>query len=227
MNNVAQQEEEKAVKTEQAKSYTQAEVDEIVRKAIRQERELMVQVMRGMPDFDATTKQGWIENPQAVSTVLSQGFSPFISDSKLDTIVRVDRSVRPVYPDWVKMVMHPELEKTGPTEYDLAKAVDLWFHDDRKIDLAKGSPIYQHLGDTETLKTCLGLRDGEEIKKKGIAVFRKIFGGNVVFLWKSVVHHHDGGVYVPGLCEHNGSVVMDWHWTGSSFVFRPVVRFRK
>ena len=34
----------------------------------------------------------------------------------LDTIIRVDRSIRPVYPDWMREVMHPELEAKGLAE---------------------------------------------------------------------------------------------------------------
>jgi hypothetical protein len=34
-----------------------------------------------------------------------------------------------LYPEWVTKVMHPELEGTGPAEYDLAK-VEQWFPDE-------------------------------------------------------------------------------------------------
>lgn len=66
--------EEKAVKTEQAKMYTQDEVEELiyqaVRRAVRQDRELLCQVTRGMPDLDAATKQGWIEDPTSLQKAL-------------------------------------------------------------------------------------------------------------------------------------------------------------
>lgn len=44
---------------------------------------------------------------------------PFSSD--LDPTIHVDRSIRPTYPDWVKIVMHPDLESTGPVEFDAGK----------------------------------------------------------------------------------------------------------
>jgi hypothetical protein len=47
------------------------------------------------------------------------------------TPICVDRSILPRYPDWVKMVMHPGLEATGPDEYDLA-AVEPWLHEWQK-----------------------------------------------------------------------------------------------
>lgn len=129
----------------------------------------------------------------------------------LDTIIRVDRSVRPVYPDWMKKVMHPELEGVGPSEYDLATVVQ-WLHDDQKTGVATGNRIYDHLKKTDALKTCLGLRDGEEIKKKGIEVFRKFFRGKAVFLWASVVQDRDGDLGVPCLVGHGGDVVVYWYW---------------
>src|ERR1700722_11534777 len=63
-----------------------------------------------------------------LAKALREPRTPPTPEPPLDTIVRVDRSVRPVYPDFVKTVMHPELEKVGPAEYDLA-TVDLWLHD--------------------------------------------------------------------------------------------------
>lgn len=33
-------------------------------------------------------------------------------------IIHVDRSIRPTYPDWARIVMHPDLEPIGPTEFD-------------------------------------------------------------------------------------------------------------
>ena len=126
----------------------------------------------------------------------------------LDFLVRVDRSVKPTHPDWFKMLEHPELECSGPAEYDLQTGVHEWLHDDQKKGVVVGNRIYDHLKKTDALKTCLGLRDGEEIKKKGIEVFRKFFGGKAVFLWASVVRVRDGNLYVPCLVEHGGVVVV-------------------
>ena len=143
----------------------------------------------------------------------------------LDTIIRVDRSVRPVYPDWMKKVMHPELEGAGPPEYDLA-TVEQWLHDDQKKGVVVGNRIYDHLKKTDALKTCLGLRDGEEIKKKGIEVFRKFFGGKAVFLWASVVQHRYGYLYVPYLIGRDGGVVVGWYWLDNDWHDRnPAARF--
>ena len=145
----------------------------------------------------------------------------------LDTIIRVDRSVRPVYPDWARVVMHPELESTGPVEYDLATAVSLWLHDGQKSGVGTGQVIYDHLKGHGMLASCGSLQDALEIQKKGVAVFRKVFGNNVVYFWKSVVRFRDDrSLNVPSLYVHGGEVVLFWRWLDSVwFDSSPAVRF--
>jgi len=139
----------------------------------------------------------------------------------INTIIRVDRTVKPVYPDWLKKVMHPELEAQGPAEYDLAN-VEQWLHDGQKGGKwIEGNKIYAHLKDNDLLKTCLTLRDGEEIKKNGVEAFRKFFKGKALFLWGSVVRHDGGSLFVPCLDDGGDRVVVSWGrlgsvWDGSS-----------
>ena len=78
--------------------------------------------------------------------------------------------------------------------------------------MAPGNIIYEHLKENNMLASCLGLRDGEEIAKKGITVFRKLFKGKAVCLWKSVVLDRDCGLGVPYLCEVGSKVVVNWNW---------------
>lgn len=134
----------------------------------------------------------------------------------IDTIIRVDRSIRPIYPDWVQTVMHPEFENTGPAEFDLSE-VEQWLYPKQKKSVVNGNVIYQYLKDNNMLKTCLGLRDGEEIRKKGIDLFRKFFQGKVVYLWKSVVRRRVGLLRVPFLHGGVSLVVLDWCWLGSDW----------
>lgn len=145
----------------------------------------------------------------------------------LDFIVRVDRSVKPTYPNWMKKVMHPELELAGPAEYDLSQ-VEQWFHDDQKRGSVVGNTIYKHLQKGDALATCLNLQDGLAIQQKGIAVFRKLFAGKAVFLWGSVVQDRDGNLDVPSLCDHGDRVVVRWRWLGDRFGSgRPALCFGK
>ncbi len=144
--------------------------------------------------------------------VTAKGVAP------VDTIIRITRPVRPNYPNWVKKVMHPELEDVGLGEYDLA-SIDPWLHDGQKSGgRTTGNRIYEDFRRNDSLKTCLGLRDGEEIQKKGIAVFRQFFGGTAVLLWKSIVRHSDGHRVVPYLCADCGEVVVHWRWLDSDWL---------
>ena len=128
----------------------------------------------------------------------------------LNTLIRVDRTQKPEYPSWLKKVMHPEFETQGPAEYDLAN-VEQWLHDGQKGGKwIEGNKIYAHLKDNDLLKTCLTLRDGEEIKKNGVEAFLKLFKGKVLFLWGSVVQRGDGRLYVPCLDVGGDRVVVPW-----------------
>lgn len=146
----------------------------------------------------------------------------------LDFLVRVDRSVKPTYPDWFKKLEHPELECSGPAEYDLQTAVQQWLHDDQKNGVVVGNTIHKHLKKDNALASCLNLQDGLAIQQKGIAVFCKLFGGKAVFLWGSIVRDCDGSLGVPFLCGSGDEVVVGWHWLGLSFDSSiPALRFRK
>lgn len=182
--------EEKAVETEQAKMYTQEEVDEIVRKAIRQERELLCQVMRGMPDLDATTKQGWIENPTAVSTALSQGFSP-------PCIVDLDAD--PFVPDGWKVVKHV---KGGQLEFDPAK-VALYLDEEQNGGVIighelrgklKGKPVFN----ANLLDYLLAHPN----------LIPEEWKGKAVFFWGTIYRDSVGSLCVRCLVWDDGR----WYW---------------
>ncbi|MDZ4284378.1 MAG: hypothetical protein U1A28_00960 [Patescibacteria group bacterium] len=88
--------------------------------------------------------------------------------------------------------------------------------------------IYDHLKEADALASCLNLQDGLAIQQKGIATFRKLFGGKVVFLWKSVVQNRVGYLFVPYLYERGDEVVVAWNWIGSGWAsLDPALRFRK
>lgn len=140
-------------------------------------------------------------------------------------LVRVDRTVRPTYPSWVREVLHTELEAIGLTEFDCAK-LELWLHDAQKTGVVRGQVIYGHLKSNNMLESCLGLRDMEEIQKKGIAYFRKHFKGQAVFGWKSIVRDDDGSLYVPCLFGSGGEVVLSWRWLDYGWLSaNPALRF--
>ncbi|MEK9171661.1 MAG: hypothetical protein AAB782_00275 [Patescibacteria group bacterium] len=200
----------------------------------RQELKLGGRILENLPVMTSNVMQDWIDNPKALGEFLS-GLNPPevvvpVPEPPLDFTIRVNRSVKPAYPDWVKEVMHPELECTGPANYNLQTAVEEWLHDDQQDGSVQGGVIYTHLKKDNALADCLGLADLLAIQTKGIAVFRKLFGDKAVFGWKSVVQDRDidGYLCVPCLCGDGGGVVLSWRWLGSAWGSGgPALRFRK
>lgn len=155
----------------------------------------------------------WIGlSPAAFAEKALQTFSAQASEVlKVSSIITVDRTIRPTYPGWMKSVLYPEMENTGPSEFDVSK-LNQWLHDNQKMGTMTGNVIHEYLKSNNMLKGCLGLRDLEEIQKKGIAFFREHFKGKAVFGWKSVVRRADGYQYAPCLVGSGGRVVLDWYW---------------
>lgn len=151
------------------------------------------------------------------------------------SIICVDRPIRPPYPGWAK-VMHPDLETVGPREYDLAR-VELYLHDGQKgRKTIQGYKLYEHLKKNDRLRGCLGLQDALAIQSKGIATFRKFFGGNVVYCWKSVLGENCGNtiyvayrssdLYVPYFCGRGDRVKVGCFHLGHGLHSRdPAARF--
>ncbi len=131
-----------------------------------------------------------------------------------DSVIYVDRSTPFSYPEGVKRVMHPELEAIAPSRYDVAKLEQWTHHLQKDGKCIEGNKIFTHLKNTNTLKTCVGVRDLYEIQKKGIVFYQKYFYGKAVFGWASVVQYFIGDLLVdllvPYLCESDGGVVLVW-----------------
>ncbi len=176
--------------------------------------------------LDAVNKLGGA-NADTVRSRIASALrdEPLPPPAPLDTIVRVDRAARIVFPDWMEKVMHPELESTGSAEYDIS-TLQPWLHPKQMGGLARGQEIYDFLKDTNGLESCLGLSDGLAIQQMGIAVFRKFFAGKMMFLWKSVVQDRSGNLVVLYLMEYDDKVVVGWRWLFSDWDDdRPAARF--
>jgi hypothetical protein len=118
----------------------------------------------------------------------------------------------------MKKVMHLDLEHTGLAEYDI-KDVKQWLHEGQRGERwIEGNRIYRRLKETDALQFCLGLRDLEEIQKKGPVFFRTYFKNKNCFGWKSVVQNYSkvqnrpNRLIVPYLYENDGEVLLPWYW---------------
>ena len=148
---------------------------------------------------------------------------------KPDLILRPNRTTAPTLPSWATAFLHPELQLTGPTEFNLATDVEQWLHDGQKNGgRVKGQIIYDHLKTTELLESCIGLSGLLAIQAQGVTVFRQHFSGKAVFAWKSVVRPSVGNLRVPCLYGDGRVVRLDWLWLGGSWNDnRPALRFGK
>ncbi|TSC83433.1 MAG: hypothetical protein G01um101417_606 [Parcubacteria group bacterium Gr01-1014_17] len=152
------------------------------------------------------------------------------SNPSTDTVVRVDRSVRPVYPDFLnqEFINTPKfiaLEKLGPPEFDASK-LHQWLHPKQKKKAVLGNVIHELLLWKQLIPSCLGYADLLGIQAKGIVFFRQHFKGKTVFGWRSVVPHRDGDLRVPYLVGIGGGVVLYWDWLGHDWGANyPALRF--
>jgi len=149
---------------------------------------------------------------------------------ELDFTIRVDRPVKPNYPDWGEMrLVHPELELAGPHEYNLQTEVGILHLDESKRRSVSGKEIYKYISDKGVLTSCLNLQDGVAIQKKGDVMFRSLYANRVIPLWASVIENHDGDWFVPCLVTRlefrSRKVRILWYKVNS--VFNSVVFVHK
>ncbi len=171
------------------------------------------------------------EGPEAAAPVKKSKIKEAAPvEEKIDSVLHVDRTVAPAHPEWMKTPLHPELELTGPAEYDLKTNMDISFLPGQGDNKFTGLDAYEHLKSNNLLDGCLGLADGVAIRERGIKAYCKFFEakeGAVVALWKSVFTDEDGKLCVPlampvlskvAITKGDLSVL----WTK----YRPLVRFK-
>lgn len=142
-----------------------------------------------------------------------------LPDTSLDPVIRVDRRAALKYPDWMRKVMHPELQELGPAEYSVE-----CLRPDKETGSMTGHMIYEGLVANDQLSTCLGLVDLLAIQAKGIDFYRKHFKGEVVPGWKSVVMNQNSSLHMPYLCAAQHKVALGWFWLQCDYNKGPVIR---
>jgi hypothetical protein len=151
-------------------------------------------------------------------------------EEKIDSVIHVDRAVAPAHPEWMKTPVQPELEATGPAEYDLKTSMDITFLPGQGDGKFTGLDAYEHLKSNNLLEGCLGLGDGLAIQERGVKAFSKFFEAKesaVVALWKAVFTDEDGKLSVPLAIPVLSKIAivkgdLSIPWTKN----RPLVRFK-
>ena len=127
------------------------------------------------------------------------------------TIIKVNRSAKIKYGCHDHQLLHPELEKVGPAEYDLIR-IRHWT-DKSQCDKSQWTfwdhptygLIYRHLNENGLLVNCLGLHDLLALKRRSNSFLYEHFSGNSIIGWKSAVR--DGNqtkwfpLLVPGMVK--------------------------
>lgn len=110
-------------------------------------------------------------------------------------IVRVDRTIRPSYlpASNYKEEYYVQFQNSGPESFDLRKIKKFLLDEQGNGGKVTGRTIFDFLVKNNMLSRALSYRDGEEIQKKGVDIFRKIFGPNNLMLWKSVAEANSRG----------------------------------
>ena len=131
-----------------------------------------------------------------------------------------------MYPPNLPRLIYQDLEGTGPARYLLSQ-VKFWYNNhqqDQYDHVAEGHKIHEQLDfDRSLLDMCLSIRDGMEIQKLGLLVFRQFFLGHILPLWKSVAEHRCGRLFVPCLVEDEHDLKILWRWLGNDFKVNTAV----
>jgi len=133
------------------------------------------------------------------------------------TIIRVNRSARPLFPDQIIRIMHPELQTSGSRRYYLGDVQCLLDQGQIGGNVLPGWAIYRHLIKVEYLPMCLGLNDGVEIQREGVPCFKRFFGVKALFLWKSVGVNCYDHLFVPCLDVKGDRLLIRWYFVENDF----------
>lgn len=191
--------------------------------SLDQQANFYAAVLKALPrDIDPVTARGWEKNGKALTKALR---SVLLPPQVGGTIIHVDRTARPTYPEWVRDILHPELELSGPTEFDLSKVEELLHESQKNGGWVKGTQIYECLAGNYMLDSCFNLADLLAIQAQGLETFRRFFKGKTIFAWKSVARGRTGDLHVPCLGEDDHKVIVGWRWFDKEWcAFDPALR---
>ena len=134
-------------------------------------------------------------------------------ESSNKNLIFINRTTLPEHPTWLKDFDYPQLQLTGPAEFDVRK-LRRWSYE-KVLGKPDGNKLYQCLKDSDMIKNCLSLQDLEGIQKSESPFFRKLLKQGSFFAWKSVALNHDDYRHVPCLHPHMDDV--RWYYLGDKW----------
>lgn len=138
-------------------------------------------------------------------------------------IILVDRTILPTYPNFMKDVLYPCLELTGPLEFDVRK-LQQCCHPRQTSGFIFGDKILDYLIAEKLLDSCLNLADILAFQARGIGFFRKYFLEKLIFAWKSVFLGRGGRLGIPYLYADSVNVYLGWSWLNLVFSRSSILR---
>jgi len=183
--------------------YTRKEVKALiaaaVQKAVKQERELLVQIIRSLPSLDVDVKQGWIENPSSLGRQLDNLKSPLIIDTDAD----------PFCPDDWKVEEH---QKAGKLEWNPAMVRLHLDPGQQNGKCVNGNELRKKLKNQPVLNAIVLdwlLAHPEFIPEE--------WKGKYVFFWGTTYRDSGGDLYVRYLYWSDGVWRWNCFWLGSNW----------
>lgn len=137
-----------------------------------------------------------------------------------DPIIKVDRSITPVYAVLAKGIpimgfgpLYPRFHQVGPAEFNIRQAEGWWHQMQRRNELALVSVVHEHIVQEGMLEKCLGLQDLLEIQERGENFFNLHFEkGMMIYARKGAAISSCGKIrLIPYLtCNSQEGVVQRW-----------------
>lgn len=131
-----------------------------------------------------------------------------------NTIIHINRAKKLVYPLWGDFVINPELESFGPAEFDVKTLVQEYPNGLGVESLVDAASVHTYIVTNGLRKNCLGLREAEKIRERGVQFFQKFFAGECVLCWKCIVVRSGCDLFVPFLFNNRNQVEINWFQIG-------------
>lgn len=142
-------------------------------------------------------------------------------NTEFDPIIVPDRKNSPAYPNWLRGLIHLELELAGPPSFDVSRP--------HKIYPAKGLTLrafYEKLMNDNLLGKIVNLADILAIRARGPRFYKRHFAGEILFALSSAAQNRHGDLFVPSLIGCDVAVDLDWNWIDGDFSY-PGVALRR